>query len=416
MTIRLFSIFILLTFFINCTTDDSPAIVESALLTIELDPDYLSENDSFFYLIQNNAGETLPDGFGSLTNGETVIFEGNSNIETLNVSLFNYSALQNRVDAKTYLNIPAENTISLNSVGSTTNPSVEVQLVNRPNLIEEFNFSANNKFTPGSHFLLPSDENIPFTIGGYDQLETTFVTIEYISSSIPKYQILNMTNDNVKLIDYDNGVDMEVSHNITSTISDAELRIGLKGYRTSDFENPEGNHILYNVYNPSLVQNSFTIYSMDSFFSDYQLRISAEQDNFVYEQITNGSIPSTFTTIEPSITINQASFLNYEIISDDSFSTANSYWNLKDENGVSDLLRWNIYSTSNQSSFISLNDLPADLPSELEVLNSLEELNLESVKAIDVPGQDYFSLMNVIFEGSSFNFFPEVYSKTLTVQ
>lgn len=382
-----------------------------------MDQDFLNEDDSFYYLIQNNAGESLPFGFGSLENGNTLAFEGDSNIEFINVSVFKYVANQNRINAITYLNISTEKTINLAPNASSTSGSpVQVQIINRPSQLDEFIFSANNRFTPGSLSILPPDENTSFGIGGYDQLQTSFVTIEDVDSSIPQYQILNLSDDNVNIIDYNDNLEMETSHEISSTISDVQLTIELKGYQTSDFENPEGNHVLYNNFRPSLVQNNFSIYSLNSFFSDYRLDVLAEKNNIKYTQTTNGSIPSTFTPIDPLISINQSSFSNYEIVADNSYSTTNSHWTLKDENNASDLLQWSIYSSNNQSSFLELSNLPSNLPPELEALNSIEELNLNFVRAINIPGQDYDTSINILFQSDDLNLLPEISTKTLLAQ
>ncbi|WP_340198867.1 hypothetical protein [Ascidiimonas sp. W6] len=412
----LFSIVTLL-IFSSCTVDDSQDIAQqepTAILTLEMDSDYLQQGDTFYYLVQNIEDENITSGFGSLNNSQSITLESNNELDGLNVSLFTYRANQNRIEAKTYLNINPEQLITIRSRPSgTSTESVQVQLSNVPNRLDEFVFSANNRFTPGSLSIIPPNTETSFGIGNYANLQTTFTTIEDVSSSIPKYQVLTLTSDEVNQVDVAAGTEMENSHQITSSISDVQLRTKLVGYQNSDFENPDGNNLLYNTYSPVLSQNNFTVYSMNNFFSNYQLSIYAQNVNAAYLQVTNGTIPSEFTPIDPVLTIEQASFLNYQINTDNTFTTSKTFWTLKGENGISDALRWEVYANGNQSNFTSLSSIPANLPEDFDALKDLEELHLEYARAIEVPNTNYDELITIIFDGNDLSLLPIIYSKTI---
>lgn len=419
MKVRLFFTIFVLLLITSCTTDDSQDITEaevSTILTLEMEAGYLTAEDSFYYLIQDNTGNNIQSGFGDLTNGQSVSIEGDGSISGLNISLFEYNNNQNRIEATTYLNVDTDKTITLKtSPSAAISAPVQVQFSNVPNQLDEFVFSSNNRFTPGSRSILPPGD-ISFGIGGYAQNQTSFITIEDINSSIPKYQILTLTDANVNQIDLANSVAMETSHQISSSILDAQISTRLVGYQNADFENPEGNHVLYTRYSPSLEQGAFTIYSLDNFFSDYKLTVYAEDDNAEYIQITNGNIPSDFTALDANFSINQNSFSSYQISGDNTVSASQTYWTLKGENGVSDILRWNVYASDDQSAFITTTELPSTLPDELAALGDLEQLNLEFTRALNVPTADYNETMNLIFNGERLSLLPLLYYKTIYTQ
>ncbi|XLS27693.1 hypothetical protein ACJD0Z_10855 [Flavobacteriaceae bacterium M23B6Z8] len=413
-----YSILILLTM-AACTTDDAPDITQietATLLTIEMEGNYLATNDAFYYLIQDTGGTIIPSGFGSLTNGQTIAIEGDAALNGLNISLFKFISNQNRIEAVSYLEVPIAKTLTLKAPPAiSSSSSVEVQFENTPDQLDEFVFSANNRFTPGSLSILPA-ANTSFGIGNYGQLETTFTSIEDVTSSVPSYQIFTPTDANVNTVDFANNIPMENSHSISNDLEGATIRTKLVGYRDNNFESPEGNHVLYNTYTPSTTQGAFTIYSLNNFFSDYQLTIYGNTNEAEFIQITNGAIPSNFKGQDTSLSIDQDAFANYQISAAETNTATSTYWTLKGTDGISDVLRWTVYAYNDQSAFISLSDLPTSLTNDFPELANMEQMNLEYARSIVIPTASFNTAIDTIFSGGRLSLSTFVYYKTIYTQ
>ncbi len=375
---------------IGCSEDNTPANSNiQPILTIIVDEGVISTDQKLFYAIKGENGEDL--GHGQLFNLDNINLEKPYSGKNVALTIFRHLSINNTTMAKSYIDIPLNKTIKLtNAFFPSPASNTMIKLNNFPDDFNEVILAQLGRFSPlnvklEETFSYAFSESAPLLV-----ISTSF------SNQVPKYQALNLNENNNPIIDLDNSIHMENKHIINTsslnTIGDFYYASRLSGLIDKNVDSTA--YKLYVNRIPEISVNEISVYT-PSIFERFRLILTAYDQNATYHQNTRGNIPTSFNFINPDITVANNTFENLNIqISGDQISYVHSKWISQN----SQVLRWEIISPKEKTGNYELQNVPEMIVQETNISSIPESLKLHAVETVNVDNLNYSQSIDRLFK------------------